>query len=110
MDIQRIIVWALILFGIGMLVIGVMEFGKVVKSDKAEYRDLEYDDPRILKLILIQSIIDAVTGALYVFLGALGIMNILDLQIVYGLVFAFAIIKKIVDTGIKTKINKIDWE
>lgn len=110
MDIQRIIVWALILFGIGMIVIGVMEFGKVAKSDKAEYRDMEYDNPRILKLIMIQSIIDSAAGILYVLLGALGILNILELQIVYALVFIFAIIKKITDTMIKSKINKIDWE
>lgn len=105
MDWQVMIIWALVLFGAAMIVIGGMEFFKIRKGV-----GLESDDPRVLSLLTTQSMVDAGSGLVYTVLGILGVTEQVDLQVIYGLVFAFAIIKKIVDTVIRSKIHRIEEE
>ena len=71
---------------------------------------MESNDPRVLRLQKTQSMVDAASGLIYSVLGVLGVTKRVDLQIIYGLVFAIAIVKKIVDTMIKSKIYRINDE
>lgn len=105
MDWKIMIIWALVLFGAAMIVIGIMEFFKIQKGV-----GLESNDPRVLSLQKTQSIVDATSGLIYTVLGVLGVTKQVDLQIIYGLVFVVAIVKKVVDTGIKSKIYRINDE
>ncbi|QSX08789.1 hypothetical protein J0B03_01475 [Alkalibacter rhizosphaerae] len=102
MEMQEVIIWALILFGAAMIVIGIMDYTKKMKDENPEF-----DNPRIKQLQMNQSLVDAASGVLYVLLGYMGISSRLDLQLVYALVFGFAIIKKIIDTMIKSKVNRL---
>jgi hypothetical protein len=105
MNTQMMIIWALVLFGGAMIVIGVMEFVKKSRSASAHT-----EDPQVLQLGIQQSLVDATSGVIYVILGVMGITDKMDLQLVYGLVFVIAIVKKVIDTVIKSKIAGLDYD
>ncbi|MBF7095900.1 hypothetical protein [Alkalibacter mobilis] len=103
MDIQKILVWALVVFGTAMIIIGIMDFYKGLKVDEED----EEDNEQVKKLKLIQHLLDAFSGFVYAVLGTMALTKTIEVQLVYGLVFIYAIIKKIIDVLIKKKIHKI---
>jgi uncharacterized membrane protein HdeD (DUF308 family) len=103
MNFEKILIVLFIVFGVGLVLIGIVD---MLKNRSVNNEELSNGDTE-LRYLRVQGFIDMATGALYVTLGISTYMEKFEAAYFYMLVLGIALVRKVLELTIKNQIKKM---